>query len=105
MTNKAKNNKIHKGTSAEQSAETAKVKDKKGLQHQFIAENTKNNTSQNTVSKLVTTWKKYQPYILSFILSIYALPSSFSSSPKTSIDESWIKAINMAIKENIQFGT
>jgi len=49
--------------------------------------------------------KKYQSQILSLLLALYALPVGFFYSVSDSLDSSWVRAINIAVKNNWRFGT
>ncbi len=49
-------------------------------------------------------FQKYQNQILAFILAIFSLPVGFAYTVNTSLDGSWVRALNMAIKNNLVFG-
>jgi hypothetical protein len=49
--------------------------------------------------------KKYQSGIISFILALYSLPVSFLVTPDYSVDGSWKRGLNLAVKNGLVFGT
>src|ERR1019366_993012 len=59
----------------------------------------------NTKDIIINFWSKNNVFILSFILAIYILPYWFSYPPTTVLDGSWVRAINLAIKNKLTFGT
>jgi len=59
----------------------------------------------NKQSVLSQIWSKYNAHILSFILCIFTLPVGFYYTITTSLDASWVRALNMAVKNNTVFGS
>lgn len=59
-----------------------------------------------TYSKEQSTpiFKKYGNQLLAFLLAVYSLPVGFSYTINASLDGSWIRALNVAIKNELVFG-
>lgn len=52
-----------------------------------------------------TFFQKYKSQLLSILLALFTLPVGFFYSVNDSLDSSWVRAINIAVKNNWRFGT
>ncbi len=61
--------------------------------------------SNNTSGSLTFFYNKYKLAILSFVLAVYAVPSTLFNTIPYTHEGSWIRAINMAIRNKTLFGS